>query len=82
MRGSMVTYPATGASGIKLEILSLPFNRLSGALPLELGRLASLQVLDLSRNAISGGIPPQLGDLRSLRLLDLLKLSWLLRELA
>jgi len=44
-------------------------NRLTGAIPPELGRLERLAQLDMSRNALTGPIPPEFGELAELRLL-------------
>ena len=46
-------------------------NQLSGAIPPELGNLASLQTLSLNSNQLSGAIPPELGNLANLQILDL-----------
>ena len=59
-------------------------NQLSGSIPKELGRLASLQLLWLQDNQLSGRIPNQLGRLRRLRGLELNNnnlntLSWNIR---
>ena len=61
----------TGASG-RVVALELGDNGLvGGAIPPELGSLASLQYLDLGYNGLSGAIPPELGSLASLQYLDL-----------
>ena len=58
--------------GLKTLVgLGLENNRLSGAIPPELGRLTRLQYLDLSHNRLSGTIPPELGRLTCLQYLDL-----------
>ena len=46
--------------------LELGYNELSGAIPAELGNLASLYWLDLGYNELSGPIPSALGNLASL----------------
>ena len=51
--------------------LALGFNKLSGAIPSELGNLPSLTNLRLSGNSLSGPIPPKLGNLTNLRSLEL-----------
>ena len=51
--------------------IDLGGNGLSGAIPPELGGLASLERLDLSGNGLSGTIPAELGDLANLEALDL-----------
>ena len=58
------------AEGRVVELL-LGRNQLSGALPPELGNLASLLALDLGDNQLSGALPPELGDLANLRELGL-----------
>eukprot|EP00253_Pinus_taeda_P018291 PITA_18291 len=55
-----------------LEHLSLHNNKLSGVLPLAIGRLSTnLSVLILSNNKIQGNIPPHIGNLSSLTYLKL-----------
>ncbi len=61
---------ATSDDGRVTE-LDLSENRLSGEIPPELGRLASLTVLSLYGNELSGEIPPELGRLASLTVLSL-----------
>ena len=51
--------------------MQLAANELTGAIPLELGDLASLISLDLEANELTGLIPPELGNLASLNSLDL-----------
>ena len=51
--------------------LRLPYNSLTGSLPVELGQLSKLKVLDLAGNRFSGSIPSALGDLGGLVSLDL-----------
>jgi len=51
--------------------LSLPFKRLKGSLPPELGDLQYLQQLDLGYNNLSGSIPPELGRITNLKFLVL-----------
>ena len=51
--------------------LSLRDNQLSGAVPTELGNLASLESLYLDQNQLGGAIPSELGNLASLTSLDL-----------
>ena len=57
--------PALGAL-TELEILSLSWNKLSGAIPPELGALTKLKHLNLVENNVSGAIPPELGQLANL----------------
>ena len=51
--------------------LAIVANRLSGALPPELGDLANLMVLTMTGNALSGPIPHELGNLANLEVLNL-----------
>ena len=60
----------TNALGRVTE-LNLPFNDLSGSLPVELGNLASLTTLRLEFNELSGPIPGVFGNLSSLENVDL-----------
>ncbi|KAF7013423.1 hypothetical protein CFC21_027507 [Triticum aestivum] len=53
-----------------LSLLLLDDNRLTGRLPLEIGRLP-LVVLHISRNNISGPIPSEIGEIMCLERLDL-----------
>ena len=54
-----------------LFALSLPQNKLKGALPVTLGNLAQLIVLQLSNNGLTGAIPFEVGNLSQLQTLDL-----------
>ncbi|KAG4138833.1 hypothetical protein ERO13_D07G157300v2 [Gossypium hirsutum] len=56
---------------IKLRILFLYDNKLSGSIPSEIGNLNSLNTLDLSRNQLSGPIPQTVGNMKSLKSLDI-----------
>ncbi|PUZ69193.1 hypothetical protein GQ55_2G089500 [Panicum hallii var. hallii] len=49
-----------------LQLLHNPSNKISGAIPLDVGNLASLQLLDLSDNLLSGAIPESIGKLTQL----------------
>ena len=51
--------------------LGLSYNDLTGPIPAELGKLASLELLYLGGNDLTGSIPPELGKLASLELLYL-----------
>ena len=51
--------------------LDLRFNALTGAIPPELGNLATLEWLVLPHNALTGPIPPELGNLSELEELAL-----------
>ena len=61
----------TTAAGGRVVDLYLPNTGLSGEIPPDLGRLASLRQLRLSDNGLSGEIPSELGDMSSLRFLSL-----------
>ena len=56
----------TDGSG-RVTRLSLARNRLTGAIPPELGNLAGLQWLSLTSNRLTGGIPPGLSGLSQLQ---------------
>ena len=60
----------TGCDGSVIG-LNLGQNKLSGSIPVELGRLSNLTELDLGANELSGSIPVELGDLSNLGHLDL-----------
>ncbi|XP_027354430.1 receptor protein-tyrosine kinase CEPR2 [Abrus precatorius] len=53
-----------------LQVLSLPFNLLSGKLPSEITSCSNLRVLNLTGNKLVGAIP-DLSGLRNLQVLDL-----------
>jgi Leucine-rich repeat (LRR) protein len=55
----------------KLKYLSLGGNALTGALPVEIGKLHSLEGLSLAHNRLTGIVPVQIGDLLKLQFLDL-----------
>lgn len=55
-----------------LQILSLRHNRLTGTIPLELGRLSHLKTLYMEKNELEGTIPETLANLASLEELNLL----------
>ncbi|XP_042064124.1 putative receptor-like protein kinase At3g47110 [Salvia splendens] len=58
--------PPTLANCTNLLSLVVSYNRLRGALPLELGSLSKLELFSIIRNALSGAIPDTLGNLSSL----------------
>ena len=60
----------TNASG-RVVALSLPWNGLSGPIPMEIGELPALTHLDLGSNLLEGGIPPEIGGLSKLTNLNL-----------
>ena len=60
----------TDASG-RVQGLYLWSNGLTGVIPPELGKLASLEDLDLGDNGLTGEIPPELGNLANLEVLYL-----------
>jgi Leucine-rich repeat (LRR) protein len=49
-----------------LQWLQIPSNKISGAIPLDVGNLASLQLVDLSDNLLNGAIPESIGKLTHL----------------
>jgi hypothetical protein len=55
----------------QMEYLDLSGNSLTGALPSDIGKLASLKLLNLARNGFSGQMPSALNKLDSLEYLDL-----------
>ena len=55
----------------RVSRLDLANNALTGAIPPELGNLASLEWLSLDSNQLTGAIPPELGNLASLKRLAL-----------
>jgi hypothetical protein len=59
-------HDVTCASGSVTE-LTLGSNRLTGAIPPELGNLSNLRVLYLGSNQLTGPIPAELGNLTNLR---------------
>jgi hypothetical protein len=52
-------------------VLQLCYNKLTGSIPTQLGKLKRLSVLALQYNQLTGAIPASLGDLPMLRRLDL-----------
>ena len=61
---------ATDSDG-RVTALDLRFNRLTGAIPAELGDLTNLRSLYLHNNQLTGPIPAELGDLTNLSWLGL-----------
>jgi len=59
------------ASVMRVTRVSLPWQRLEGDIPVELGHLSELEWLDLAHNGLSGSIPAALAALSDLELLDL-----------
>ncbi|XP_059670685.1 LRR receptor-like serine/threonine-protein kinase RPK2 [Cornus florida] len=55
----------------ELKVLSLPFNDLSGEIPIEIWGMEKLEVLDLEGNSVTGSLPSHFGGLRNLRVLNL-----------
>ncbi|KAL6587563.1 LRR receptor-like serine/threonine-protein kinase rpk2 [Orobanche minor] len=55
----------------ELKILSLPFNELSGEIPVEIWGMEKLEVLDLEGNLISGSLPSNFRGLKNLKVLNL-----------
>ncbi|KAK4728031.1 hypothetical protein R3W88_032948 [Solanum pinnatisectum] len=52
---------------LRLTILSLLGNRISGPIPKELGDISTLEELNLENNLLEGPLPPNLGSLSRLR---------------
>lgn len=55
----------------ELRILSLPYNAISGEIPIEIAKLRALEVLELQGNSFTGQVPSKLKELSSLRVLNL-----------
>ncbi|KAH7516096.1 hypothetical protein FEM48_Zijuj10G0098600 [Ziziphus jujuba var. spinosa] len=55
----------------RLRVLSLPYNDLSGGIPVEIWGLTKLEVLDLEGNLLTGKLPSRFTGLRKLRVLNL-----------
>ncbi|KAL2528613.1 LRR receptor-like serine/threonine-protein kinase RPK2 [Forsythia ovata] len=55
----------------ELKVLSMPFNELSGDIPVEIWGMEKLEVLDLEGNLISGSLPSQFKGLKFLKVLNL-----------
>ena len=76
-RGWVTEAPLSAWYGVKTDAagrvveLRLPYNGLSGPLPIELGQLSELRILSLRRNRITGAIPRELGNLLHLEWLGL-----------
>ena len=66
-----VTAVVPGSTVTNLSWLTLSFNDLRGAIPVELGRLESLAGLSLGGNDLTGRIPAELGNLANLTRLEL-----------
>ncbi|XP_031120723.1 probable LRR receptor-like serine/threonine-protein kinase At1g07650 [Ipomoea triloba] len=60
------TIPLEWAS-MKLELISVTVNRLSGPIPKYLGNITTLTYLSLENNMFSGSVPPELGKLVNLQ---------------
>ncbi|KAK9276599.1 hypothetical protein L1049_006134 [Liquidambar formosana] len=55
----------------ELRALSLPFNSLSGEIPIEIWGLENLEVLDLEGNSFTGKLPNRFKGLRKLKVLNI-----------
>ena len=71
LTGPVSTWYGVEVFSSKVHSVDLSNNRLSGAIPPEIGNLTSLQSLDLFNNQLSGAIPPEIGSLTSLQILYL-----------
>ncbi|KAK1404905.1 LRR receptor serine/threonine-protein kinase [Heracleum sosnowskyi] len=60
------TIPTTFGQ-LRLKILGLTDNRLSGSIPPEIADIGTLEELTIEDNQMGGPLPPELGRLRSLR---------------
>lgn len=60
------TWYGVTCNGGRITMLDLHGNRLTGALPPQLGDLTALHTLQLQNNQLSGPLPPQLGNLTQL----------------
>ena len=60
-----------GGTPSRVTELQLPYSRLTGEIPAELGTIETLRRLDLSSNQLTGGIPEELGSLDNLERLEL-----------
>ncbi|KAF2314066.1 hypothetical protein GH714_021860 [Hevea brasiliensis] len=56
---------------IELRALNLRYNKLSGSIPQEIGKLRSLSVAFLSHNKLTGRLPASIGNLGKLTILHL-----------
>jgi len=63
--GTECTWYGVTCSGGHVTELWLQFNQLAGAIPSEIGDLASAKTLSLGGNQLSGSIPPELENLSS-----------------
>ncbi|KAH7846145.1 hypothetical protein Vadar_010446 [Vaccinium darrowii] len=55
----------------ELRVLSLPFNELSGEIPIEIWGMEKLEVLDLEGNGVTGSLLSHFKGLKGLRVLNL-----------
>ena len=66
----MEKLPSSVLSRTDLEELNISKNKLTGALPSEIGKLTKLKVLNASNNLMTG-VPAEVGHLPNLEVLDL-----------
>ncbi|KAL8200655.1 hypothetical protein R6Q57_011994 [Mikania cordata] len=55
----------------EIRVLSLPFNDLTGEIPVEIWGMKKLEVIDLEGNMISGNLNSNFGGLKNLKVLNL-----------
>lgn len=71
LRGARVSELLSLPSDPLIEYLDLSYNSLLGALPPDIGNMASLKLLNLAKNNFSGHLPSELCKLSKLDYLDL-----------
>lgn len=69
-RNELTEVPMGAFDRTDIDVLDVSENRLTGALPSQLGRLTNLKTLDVSDNRLTG-VPAEIRLLRNLEVLDL-----------